>query len=330
MGTPEFAVPSLQKLIENSSIELLAVVTQPDKPVGRKKTITPPPVKVSALKNNIQVFQPEKISKDDKVIAALENLKPDAIVTVAYGQILKDNILNLAPKGVINLHSSLLPAYRGPAPMNWMIINGDKEVGVSTMDTVQEIDAGDILLEAKTELGENETAQELAERLSYIGADLLLKTLTEFDSIKPRKQVYAEDFKPEKKLAPFMDKRLGEIDFARKEFTLKSPNPKQDYFKVTLSNSAQNLHNLIRGVHPWPGAYFVHAEQNIKILKSRVSKDPSTQFQAGELASIKDDCFCVQTQEGILEIHKVKPAGKSEMSGKDWINGTHLKPGDAI
>ena len=161
MGTPDFAVPSLETLSKDDCIQVLAVVTQPDKPVGRKKTLTAPPVKVCAEKYHILVLQPEKISKDLIAVETLKLLKPDVIVTVAYGQILKENILDMAPHGVVNLHSSLLPDYRGPAPMNWMIINGEEEIGVTTMDTVLEVDAGDILLQEKSKLGENETTENL-------------------------------------------------------------------------------------------------------------------------------------------------------------------------
>lgn len=336
LGTPEIAVPSLQKLIDAPDIEVLAVITQPDKPVGRKQVITPPPIKVLAKENQIPVFQPERISKDLELVEHLKSLNPDVLTTVAYGQILRENILKLAPYGVVNLHVSLLPKYRGPAPINWMIINGEDTVGVCTMNTVLEVDAGDVLMTAKSRLGENESAQDLAERMSFTGADLLLETLQNIKDITPQEQVYPEDHNPETSLAPFMDKKLGEIDFGKTELIYKSANPKQSSFKVTKKNSAQNIHNLVRGTYPWPGAYFWHKDQKIIILRTEVDKDcdllNTAELSAGQIVKIdkQEESFSIATQEGILKFLELKPQGKGAMSATAWLNGAHLQAMDSL
>lgn len=323
LGTPQFAVPSLKKLIDASEIEVLAVICQPDKPIGRKQIISPPPTKLLALENGIPVFQPEKISKDEDCLEKLKSLKPDLLVTVAYGQILKENVLTLAPLGVINLHASLLPKYRGPAPINWMIINGEKIVGLSTMQTESGIDTGPMLLKASSELGPEENAEELSERLSRIGASLLLETLLEYENIKAEAQPELSQEESHCQLAPFMNKKLGEIDFKKEFLELSSANPRQHDFKVVLKNSAMNIHNLIRGTYPWPGAYFMHKNTKIIILKTRVGDSTSPKKPSGTIieTSKTNNSILVSCQEGTLEIFSLKPEGKKEMTAYEWFNG---------
>lgn len=337
LGTPDFAVPSLRKLIKDEGIQVLAVITQPDKPVGRHRKLTPPPVKVLAEENHLLVMQPEKISSDHITVETLKTIKPDVLVTAAYGQILKENILDLAPYGVVNLHSSVLPAYRGPAPMNWAIINGESKTGVTTMDTVLKIDAGDILEIAEVDIEENETSEELSQRLAEIGSDLLIQTIHKLGKIKPRAQDREVQASPDRALAPFMDKKLGHIDFKQKEFVLKSPNPKQSDFEIVKENNAQNIHNLVRGTYPWPGAAFEHGEHTVKLLKTKVVKAEQEaeilngkSYKPGQIAGHSDSSIYVQTQNGLLEMLLVKPAGKKEMDAHSWFNGAHLKIGDQI
>ncbi len=327
LGTPEFAVPSLRALVNAADIEVLAVITQPDKPVGRKQIISPPPVKVYAEEQGIKVYQPEKISLDEELIKDLINFQPDFLVTVAYGQILKPNVLDIAP--VVNLHGSLLPEFRGPAPMNWMIIHGDKEVGLTTMLAEIGVDTGDMLLKFKTKLTANETAEELAERLAEDGAELLLKTLREFGSIEKLVQSSVE---ASRQLAPFMDKNLGRIDFYEPELILRSANPKQSEFRLVLKNSAQNIHNLVRGTYPWPGASFMDTDTHIAVLETRVIDSSSLNASPGEIHSIDKitGSFTVQCQQGLLEILRVKPQGKNEMKALDWLHGKRLNIGDKI
>lgn len=337
-GTPEFAVPALNLLINSSDIEVLAVITQPDKPVGRKQILTAPPVKDIALKHGIPVFQPEKLNLDELLFKTLSDLKPDALVTVAYGQILKENYLNLSPLGVINLHASLLPKYRGPAPINWMLINGEKEIGVSTMLSDAGVDTGPILLSSEMLYLENETAQELTLRMSHFGADLLLSTLLKLNlnegeefSKGEVQQGFAE-LAVFEQLAPFMTKDLGLIDFFSPELHFSSPNSKQAFFKFSKPNSAENIHNLVRGTYPWPGAYFLLRGEKVAILETAVAGEELKSPDPGTVVKVnhKEGFIWVQTFDGILQINKLKPSGKAEMKASDCLNGFRLKEGDLL
>jgi methionyl-tRNA formyltransferase len=354
-GTPEFAVPALNLLINSSDIEVLAVITQPDKPVGRKQILTAPPVKDIALKHGIPVFQPEKLNLDELLFKTLSDLKPDALVTVAYGQILKENYLNLSSLGVINLHASLLPKYRGPAPINWMLINGEKEIGVSTMLSDAGVDTGPVLLSSEMLYVENETAQELTLRMSHFGADLLLSTLLKLNlneqnnknaEIGSRGQLLNEGQEFSKgavqqgfaelavfeQLAPFMTKDLGLINFFSPELHFSSPNSKQAFFKFSKPNSAENIHNLVRGTYPWPGAYFMFRGEKVTILGTGVADEELKSPDPGTIVRVnhKEGFIWVQTFDGILQIDKLKPSGKAEMKASDCLNGFRLKEGDLL
>ena len=355
-GTPEFAVPALNLLINSNDIEVLAVITQPDKPVGRKQILTAPPVKDIALKHGIPVFQPERLSLDELLFKTLSDLKPDALVTVAYGQILKENYLNLSSLGVVNLHASLLPKYRGPAPINWMLINGEKEIGVSTMLSDAGVDTGPVLLSSEMIYLENETAQELTLRMSHFGADLLLSTLLKLSFNKQQNNKHAgieilgqslnegEEFSKGQvqqgfaelavfeQLAPFMTKDLGLIDFFSPELHFSSPNSKQAFFKFSKPNSAENLHNLVRGTYPWPGAYFMFRDEKVAILETAVVDEELKSLDPGAIVKVnrKEGFIWVQTFDGILQIDKLKPSGKAEMKASDCLNGFRLKEGDFL
>ena len=337
MGTPEFALEPLQRLIDTEDLKVVGVITQPDRPVGRKQVMTPPPVKVLADKFAIEVMQPERISSDEETIRWIEEKEADVLVTAAYGQILKPNILDLCSYGVVNLHASMLPQYRGPAPINWMVINGDKDVGICTMQTDAGVDTGDILLGYYTNLGRpNETAPDLAYKPSIAGADLLVHTLQNYKDITPLKQSdlleQNQDLNnPEKLLAPFMDKKLGEIDFEREEFILGSANPKQSDFKVVKKNTAQNLHNLVRGLLFWPGTYFMQGDQKVSILETRVVELESSSG-VGTINKIdtERETFVIETREAGLEMLRLKPQGKNEMSALAWLNGQRLAVGDKL
>ena len=337
MGTADFAVPALNKLISHPGFEVLGLITQPDKPVGRKQIITAPATKLVAIEHGLPCWQPEKISTDEALIIELKSLKPDLLITAAYGQILKQNILDLAPRGVINLHASILPQYRGPAPINWMIIHGESEVGVSTMQTDAGVDTGDILLTASTKLTENETALELGERLALLGADLLIETLEKLDTITPSKQD-PSSVAAEKLIAPFMDRKLGEIDFSAEHLMLGSASPRQADFKVTLPNTAQNIHNLVRGTQAWPGACFYHPPsrqgetpsnhkgKKIAIVETRVVEAPlrsAPNITPGTIEACKeDDSILISCQNNtLLKILKVKPEGKNAMPALQWLLG---------
>ena len=329
MGTPDFAVPSLKALIETDDIEVLALITQPDKAVGRKQIMTPPPTKLVAGAAGIQVWQPAKISEDKDLIQKLKSLKPDFLITVAYGQILKDNILEIAP--VINVHASLLPEFRGPAPINWMLLHGDSKVGITTMLTDKGVDTGAMLLKDEIRIDETINASQLTASLSQRGAALLIKTINEFANIKPIAQ---DKLTSAKQLAPFMDKNLGQIDFNAKELVLKSANPKQVEFEFRQKNNATAIHNLVRGTYPWPGAWFKMKEQKVIVLETRVNKMETNELGVAPSTITKVDkeigSFTVACLESELEIIKVKAQGKSEMRALDWLNGQRLKPGDKL
>jgi methionyl-tRNA formyltransferase len=324
-GTPDFAIPTFQKLSSAQDICILAVVTQPDKPVGRKQIMTPPPIKDLAIKKQIKVYQPEKLNLDQDLILDLKQMNPDFIITCAYGQIIKSEILNIAP--VINLHASLLPDYRGPAPINWSIIHGEKEIGVSTMLSDLGVDTGDILLQAKCSLDEIKNAQQVSNELAELGSELVLKTIREFKMITPQKQ---SQTLTQKTLAPFMDKNLGLVNFQALELNLKSANPKQSEFLVKKKNSAQNIHNLVRGTYPWPGAYFMRGEDKVILLETK-SHAEDTGLKPGVIVSFSQEgSIKIQTQEGILEIISLKPQGKMAQRASDWLNGQRLKRGDLL
>lgn len=329
MGTPEFACPSLQALIDTNDIEVLALVTQPDRAVGRKQIITPPATKELALKYSIPVLQPERISQDNDVIEQIKNLQPDYLITVAYGQILKQNILELAP--VINLHASLLPDFRGPAPINWMLLHGDREAGLTTMLTDAGVDTGDILLTTKMKIDNKINAALLTKQLSELGAPLLVKTILEFEQIKPVAQTSS---KAHRQLAPFMDKNLGQINFEAEELILKSANPRQSEFEFRQVNSAEAIHNLVRGTYPWPGAWFERNGEKIIVLETQANKLETNEDMKGpstiSKVSKERGSFSVICHEGELEILKVKAQGKSETGALDWLNGQRLKIGENL
>lgn len=317
LGTPEFARIVLEKLEQN--FEILAIVCQPDKALGRKQIITPPPTKVFAQAKNIKVYQPSNINEDKALINFLEKSKPDFLVTVAYGQILKPIILNLAP--VLNLHASLLPEYKGPAPINWAIIHGETRLGLTSMLSDQGVDTGDILLQDFLDIDDIEDAQMISTKFAIIGADLLIKTLSNFDQIKAQKQNKVQD--PNKELAPFLHKNLGLINFAQDKIILKSPNPRQKDFCVSLDNSAKNIHNLVRALKPWPGAYFMYRDRKIIINQSSYEISDKN-FEPGLILGVEGDSIKIACQKDILIIHEIKPEGKSSMSAKAWLNGLRL------
>ncbi len=295
MGTPEFAVPSLKALIKNNH-EICAVFTKPDKPQGRKMIITPPPVKIYAEENSIAVYQPENL-KDPEVFDIVKKLNPELIVVVAYGKILKKNILDFPKYGCINVHGSLLPKYRGAAPIQWSIINGDSVTGITTMFMNEGLDTGDILLQEKTPIYENETSEELKLRLSQIGADLLIKTISEIEqgTIKRIKQNESEAT-----FSPPLDKSLGKIDWIK---------------------SATEINNLIRGLNPWPIAYTALNKTLFKIYKAKISDKRIC--NPGQIISVNPLIIGCGNNTS-LELEEVQIAGKKRMSAADFTRGNKL------
>lgn len=295
MGTPEFAVPSLEKLINNGH-EICAVFTKPDKPVGRKKIITPPPVKTFALSHNLKVYQPERI-KSAETEELIKSLNPDLIAVVAYGKIISKNIIETPKYGCINVHGSLLPKYRGAAPIQWSIINGDTVTGVTTMFMDEGLDTGDILLQRKVFINENETSDELKNRLSVIGAELLIETIQKLEEgvleRKPQDNSQAT-------LSPPLDKINGQIFWEK---------------------PAHEIHNLIRGSNSWPIAYTTIMGKRFKIYKSKISNLRS--LYPGKVVSVNPFVIGCGGNTS-LELLEVQIEGKKRMPAADFANGYRM------
>ena len=293
MGTPEFAVPSLLALLD-AGHDVAAVYTQPDKPQGRRMTLTPPPVKVAAVEKQIPVFQPKSL-KGPEEAARLAALKPDAIVVAAYGKMLTRTILDIPKFGCINVHASLLPKYRGAAPIQAAILNGDAETGVTTMMMAEACDTGDILFEKSTPIGPEENTQELTERLSHLGAELLTETLraVENGTAEPKKQDDAEASH-----VSMISKNMSPIDWNHK---------------------AQEVHNLIRGLYPWPAASAELDGHRLKVYRSRIA---GKEYGEPGLIVPNKENFVVCCGDGTaLELLEVQTEGGKKMSGSDFLRG---------
>ncbi|MBM6869571.1 methionyl-tRNA formyltransferase [Pseudoflavonifractor phocaeensis] len=301
MGTPAFAVPSLEKLIADGH-EVCGVFTQPDKPKNRGMKLLPPPVKECALSHDIPVYQPTKL-RDGTALALIQSLAPELIVVAAYGRILPDDILAAPPRGCVNVHSSLLPKYRGSAPINWAILNGDKETGVTIMHMAHDLDAGDIIAQAATEIGPDEDAESLYDRLAVLGAELLGRVLPAIaDGTAPRQP---QD--PEKvTFAPMLDRSLSPVDWTR---------------------DAQAIHDQVRGLRPWPAAVTDVLGKTTKLFASRVSgvptaKGPGTVVEAG-----KNGIGIACGDGTILYITELQAEGKKRMAAADYLRGNPVTVG---
>lgn len=309
MGTPEFAVPTLQKLIisHNRLMHFVKlVVTQPDKPNSRGKKIIYSPVKDTALKYNIPIFQPNKI-KDQSSIELIKKYNPDIIIVLAFGQILPKELIELPKYGCINVHGSLLPKYRGAAPIQWSIINGEKITGVTTMYMDTGIDTGDILLTKEIEIDENDDYGSLYSKMSIAGADLLLETLTrlEQNNIIPQKQNDA--------------------------LSSYAPMIKKEDCCINWNNNSIDIINLIRGLSPSPSAYTHYNDQVLKILEAKNSDSIYSDFKAGQIVQIiKNEGFVVKTKDKSIIITKIQAQGGKKMSSCDYMRGHNLKIGDML
>lgn len=302
MGTPEFAVPTLKAVVE-AGHEVVGVYTQTDKAVGRKQIMTPPPVKVCATELGIPVFQPETL-RDGEAEQNIRSLNPDAIVTVAYGKILPESILNIPKYGCINGHASLLPRHRGASPIQWVIVSGDKKTGITTMYMAKGIDTGDMLLKCETEIGEYETAGELHDRLSVMGASLMVETLEKL----PRGEIIPE--KQDDSLstyAPIINKEMGFL---------------------TFDKPAVEIFNLIRGFNPWPAAYFMLDGKRIKVFASKVSG--KTEKPAGTIVSSNGELTIACAEGTSLTLTEIQPEGSKRMSARDYLVGHPIAVGKAV
>jgi methionyl-tRNA formyltransferase len=296
-GTPSFAIPSLTGLIQ-SQHKVISVVTQPDKRKGRHRLLTPSPVKELALSKGIQILQPEKI-RDPLFLEELSGINPDLIVVVAYGKILPAQILKLPPYGCINVHASLLPKYRGAAPIQWSLILGEKKTGVTTMLMDEGLDTGDILMQQETDITDDETAETMGERLSKLGASLLLETI---------KQIHAGTIHP----VP----QTGTPTFA--------PPLKKEDGRIDWTKGAGEIRNFVRGMYPWPGAYCTLNSERIKIIRVNTLEGDGS---VGRVERTSDE-LVVGTGEGFISIIYLQPEGKRIMKAGDFIQGRRLKAGD--
>ena len=319
MGTPDFAAESLKSLVEEK-YNIVGVVTNPDRPKGRGLKMIASPVKEYALENGLDVYQPEKVKNNIEFIEKIKELNPDIICVVAYGKILPKEILQIPKYGCINVHASILPQYRGAAPIQWAVLNGDKQTGVTTMYMDVGMDTGDIILVEKTDIGEEETTGELWDRLSKMGGKLLVKTLKQIEAGTAPRQKQSDNFT----MAPMLNKEMSKIDWQNK--------------------TAKEIHNLVRGLNPIMGAYTFLNGKKIKIWKTKVRTEnelleifPELEeyfFKVKDLmmgtimfASDKKGLF-VKANEGIIQIEEIQGENAKRMPVGDFLRGNEIMAGE--
>ncbi|AVK50204.1 methionyl-tRNA formyltransferase [Clostridium sp. MF28] len=297
MGTPDFAVPSLQRMIKEYNVT--AILTQPDKPKGRGKKMAYSAVKEEGLKHEIPIYQPIKLKDDRDLIEKLKELKPDFIIVVAFGQILTKEVLDIPKYGCINLHASLLPMYRGAAPLNWAIINGEKSSGNTTMLMDVGLDTGDMILKDEVEITNNMTTGELHDILMVRGADLLVKSIEGISKgdIVPEKQGNETFY------AKMLDKNIANIDW---------------------NKSAEEIHNLVRGLNPWPIAYTDYKNERMKIYETEVLKEKSNK-EPGTIIDVSKNGVKVSCKEDVLLIKRVQFPNGKPLTIDQYINGHEIE-----
>ena len=300
MGTPEFAVDPLEAIVKEG-YNVAACFTQPDKMKGRSGKPVPSPVKECAVKYDIPVFQPDRLRNSENA-EIIKEMAPDMIIVAAYGQILPEEILNIPKYGCINIHASLLPKYRGAAPIEWCVINGEKETGVTTMFMAKGLDTGDMIEKAVTEIGESETAEELRARLTVMGAELIISTM---DKILSGKYTRTPQNDEESNYAVMLKKEMGQIDW---------------------SLPAINIDRLVRGLRPWPTAFTTFQGKSLKIFKAAVLEDDTDAAPGEVIVRTKKD-FTVKCGSGALKILSVQPEGKKEMDSVAFLNGNKVEAG---
>ncbi len=312
MGTPDFAEESL-KAIFKAGHEIVGVVTNPDRPKGRGMKMIPSPVKEFANENNLKIFQPEKVKNNEEFINELKALKPEVICVVAYGKILPKEILDIPPYGCINVHASLLPKYRGAAPIQWAVLNGDKTTGVTTMYMDIGMDTGDMILKQEVQIGEDETTGELWDRLKVLGGNLLVETLKQIEKgIAPREK-QGKDYT----IAPMLSKDMAKIDWNQK--------------------TAEEIKNLVRGLNPIMGAYTFLNGKKIKFWKVKVAGE--NEIYAENLGFLingtvitsdpKDGIF-IKCKEGILKVLEIQGENAKRMSIQDYLRGNSIQEFDVF
>lgn len=311
MGTPDFARESLKNLYE-AGYEILAVVTNPDRPKGRGMKVIASPVKQYAIEKNLKIYQPEKVRKNQEFIDEIKSLNPDVICVVAYGKILPKEILEIPHLGCINVHASLLPKYRGSAPIQWAVLNGEKETGVTTMYMDIGMDTGDMILKEKVQIGEDETTGELWDRLSKIGGKLLVETLKQIEEGTAPREKQSEDFT----MAPMLDKKMAKIDWE--------------------NQTASQIKNLVRGLNPIMGAYTFFKDKKIKFWKVDVAKNISLTEDMEKLAngvvvlSDSKDGLYIKTKNGILKVLEIQGENARRMPIADFLRGNTIKEFEAF
>ncbi len=302
MGTPDFAVPCLEKLIDYGC-DVVGVFTQPDKPVGRKRIITPPAVKICAVNNGLDVFQPEKI-KNGESVEKIRSLNPDLIVVVAYGKILPKEILEAAPLGCINIHGSLLPKLRGAAPIQWSVINGDEYSGVTSMMMDEGLDTGDMLVKKQVKIDFNETSGELYDRLSFVGAEVLEETLKKLENGELIRIPQNDD---ESTYAPLLSKEISNIDW---------------------NESALTVYNKIRGLNPWPIAVTYIDGVKFKIFKAEYVENAAG--RPGEVLENNKKLVIACGDNNAVSLKILQPDGKKQMDAVSFLSGNKLEKGKII
>ena len=302
MGTPEFSAPAIDALLE-AGHEIAAVFSQPDKPKGRGYNLTPPPVKVKALEHGIPVYQPTTM-KDGEALQIFKDISPDVAVVIAYGKILPKEILEAPKYGCINVHASLLPKYRGAAPIQWSVIDGESKTGVTTMQMDVGLDTGDMLMKCETAIDPDETAGQLHDRLSLMGAKLIVDTLAALEqgALTPQKQDDSESC-----YAKMLTKELCAVDWHK---------------------SAKEIHNQIRGLSPWPVATAVLEGKKLKLHRSAIAAQGSETAACGEIISL--DPLTVQCGEGAVALLEIQAEGKKRMNAQDYLRGHPIETGTIL
>jgi methionyl-tRNA formyltransferase len=310
IGTAEFGVPALEKII-NDKENIVKVITQPDRPRGRGKKILPSPIKKVALERGIETFQPKNINEDN-FIKTIKEFSPDIFLVVAYGQILSKQILDIPKMGCINIHASLLPKYRGPAPINWVIINGEKETGITFMYMNERVDAGDIIYQQKINILADETYGELSKRLSDLSAGVINKVLKDIKNGKVKKI--------------HQDKQL--VSYTKKM-------NKQDG-EIIWNDKGEKIYNKIKGTIPYPGAYTYYHGRKLKITQARLLSNYKNEFELGLISpgnviKIEKDSILISTgNKGIIKLLRMLPAGAKELSATQFVNGYKIKVGNIL
>ena len=303
MGTPDFAEKSLEA-VYNAGHEILAVVTNPDRPKGRGMKMVASPVKEFSISKDLKIYQPEKVRKNVEFIEEIKELKPDVICVVAYGKILPKEILEIPKEGCINVHGSLLPKYRGAAPIQWAVINGEKVTGVTTMYMDVGMDTGDMILKEETEIAPDETTGELWDRLAKIGSDLLVKTLEQIENKTAPRIPQGEDFS----MAPMLDKEMSKIDWE--------------------SKTAQEIKNLVRGLNPIMGTYAYLNGKKIKIWKVDVVEADNENVKNGTvLKSDSKDGLYIKAKDGVIKVLEIQGENAKRMNIQDFLRGNKIEVG---